>query len=321
MAQKRMLTIFNGLYGMRSKEFNPAMVKAVIDKLPAARTRNHFTVGIIDDAADSSLEVKYGFNVIPARTVQRKFWRLGVDGTSGANKTAIKIIGDNTDLHVQGYFAYDSKKSGGVTISHMRFGKTPIQSVYLVESADYIACHKDTFTSIYNVLEGIKPGGTFVLNSTWSEKEMEEKLPAAMCRTIAHKNLKFYNIDSVKIALEIELGGQTNMIMQTGFFKPANVLPVERAIGLLKKDIEKIIKRKGKNSFVLDSSEPDASLRGFLDGEIRYASLQKTFPDEYKKLTDRLEDDYMQRYEALHRIANQKRQQPVDSIGGNVKAA
>jgi pyruvate-ferredoxin/flavodoxin oxidoreductase len=252
--------IIGGRYGLGSKEFNPSMVKAVFDNMQAGSPRNHFTVGIVDDIAHTSLPVEPGFDVAPAGTVQCKFWGLGADGTVGANKSAIKIIGDNTDMYAQAYFAYDSKKSGGVTISHLRFGQTPIQSTYLIDSADYIACHKDTYVDIYDLLEGIKDGGTFVLNSAWGLEDMEEKLPASMRRTIARKKLDFYNIDAVKIAQEVGLGGRINMIMQTAFFKLAKVLPVEEAIKMLKKEIEKMFGRKGEHIVKMNHEAVDKTL-------------------------------------------------------------
>ena len=182
----------------------------------------------------------------PEGTVQCKFWGLGADGTVGANKSAIKIIGDNTDMYAQAYFAYDSKKSGGVTMSHLRFGKTPIKSTYLIDSADYIACHNPAYVNIYDVLEGIKIGGTFMLNSPWSVEEMEEQLPVAMRRTIARKKLKFYNIDAVKIASDVGLGGRINMIMQTAFFKAANVIPVGRGHRLPQGPDQKNVRQEGR---------------------------------------------------------------------------
>ena len=260
MESKQTPTIVNGRYGLGSKEFNPAMVKAVVDNMSTDNPRNHFTVGIVDDVTNTSLDVEPGYDVAPAGTVQCKFWGLGADGTVGANKSAIKIIGDNTDMFAQAYFAYDSKKSGGVTISHLRFGQTPIKSTYLIDSADYIACHKDSYVDIYDLLEGIKDGGTFVLNSAWSTEEMEEKLPAAMRQTIARKKLKFYNIDAVKIAGEVGLGGRINMIMQTAFFKLANVLPVDEAIKLLKKEIEKLFGLKGEHIVRMNHEAVDKTL-------------------------------------------------------------
>jgi pyruvate-ferredoxin/flavodoxin oxidoreductase len=257
--------IVGGRYGLGSKEFNPSMVKAVFDNMKADRPKNQFTVGIVDDIAHTSLAVEPGFDVAPAGTVQCKFWGLGADGTVGANKSAIKIIGDNTDMYAQAYFAYDSKKSGGVTISHLRFGQTPIQSTYLIDAADYIACHKDNYVDVYDVLEGIKTGGTFVLNSAWSLAEMEEKLPTGVRRTIARKQLKFYNIDAVKIAQEVGLGGRINMIMQTAFFKLAKVLPVEEAIKLLKKEIEKMFGRKGEHIVKMNHEAVDKTLDNLVE--------------------------------------------------------
>jgi pyruvate-ferredoxin/flavodoxin oxidoreductase len=255
-----MPTIVNGRYGLGSKEFNPSMVKAVFDNMNAIAPKNHFTVGITDDVTHTSLDVQGGLDVAPAGTVQCKFWGLGADGTVGANKSAIKIIGDNTDMFAQAYFAYDSKKSGGVTISHLRFGKTPIKSTYLIDSADSIACHNPAYVNIYDVLEGIKSGGTFMLNCPWSLVEMEEKLPAAMRRTIARKKLKFYTIDAVKIAGEVGLGGRINMIMQTAFFKAANVIPVDEAVAYLKEQIKKMFSKKGDKIVKMNHAAVDKSL-------------------------------------------------------------
>jgi pyruvate-ferredoxin/flavodoxin oxidoreductase len=252
--------LLSGRYGLGSKEFTPAMVKSVFDNMAAESPRNHFTVGIDDDVSGSSLAVTPGYDVAPKGTVQCKFWGLGADGTVGANKSAIKIIGDNTDMFAQAYFAYDSKKSGGVTISHLRFGQTPIQSTYCIDAADYIACHKSGYVDIYDVLEGIKEGGTFVLNSDWTAAEMEGKLPAAMRRTIAEKKLKFYNIDAVSIAGQVGLGGRINMIMQTAFFKLANVIPVDQAIGYLKGQIEKLFSKKGGNIVKMNWDAVDRTL-------------------------------------------------------------
>ena len=260
MEQQQTPLIVNGRYGLSSKEFNPSMVRAVFDNLAAETPRNHFTVGIVDDVTHTSLEVTSGLDVAPEGTVQCKFWGLGADGTVGANKSAIKIIGDNTDMYAQAYFAYDSKKSGGITISHLRFGKKPIQSTYLIDSADYIACHKSSYVDTYDVLEGIKPGGTFVLNSSWSLNEMHTTLPGAMRRTIAEKKLKFYNIDAVKIATEIGLGGRINMIMQTAFFKLANVIAVDEAIAYLKAQIKKMFGKKGDEIVAMNIAAVDNTL-------------------------------------------------------------
>jgi pyruvate-ferredoxin/flavodoxin oxidoreductase len=268
MEHGRRLQVVNGRYGLGSKEFTPSMVKAVYDNMAAARPKNHFTVGIVDDVTHTSLEVKEGFDVSLKGTVQCKFWGLGADGTVGANKSAIKIIGDNTDMFAQAYFAYDSKKSGGVTISHLRFGKSPIQSTYLIDAADYIACHNPAYVTIYDVLEGIKPGGTFMLNSPWSTEEMEAKLPAAMRRTIAKKKLKFYTIDAVKIASEVGLGGRINMIMQAAFFKVSGVLPVDQALDLLKKEIKKMFGKKSDQLVKMNQDAVDHTLDHLV--EVKY---------------------------------------------------
>ena len=188
MEKGEMPQIVGGRYGLGSKDFSPAMAKAVFDNMKAAGPKNHFTVGINDDVTRTSLEVGEAIDTTPTGTVQCKIWGFGSDGTVGANKSAIKIIGDNTDMFAQGYFDYDAKKSGGVTVSHLRFAPTPIQSTYFVNTADFIACHKSTYVNIYDVLEGIRDGGTFLLNSPWSTiEEMEANLPAAMRRTIAAK--------------------------------------------------------------------------------------------------------------------------------------
>ena len=257
--------LLNGRYGLGSKEFNPAMAVAVFDNMKADSPKNHFTVGIIDDLTDTSLAVGDSLDVTPEGTVQCKFWGLGADGTVGANKSAIKIIGDNTDMYAQAYFAYDSKKSGGITISHLRFGNKPIQSTYLIDTADYIACHKENYVEVYDVLEGIKDGGIFVLNSAWTKEEMEEKIPAAMRRTIARKKLKFYNIDAVKIAGEVGLGGRINMIMQTAFFKLANVLPVDEALGYLKDQIQQLFAKKSQKIVDMNFAAVDKTLENLIE--------------------------------------------------------
>ncbi|MDH4010530.1 MAG: pyruvate:ferredoxin (flavodoxin) oxidoreductase, partial [Desulfobacterales bacterium] len=259
--------ILSGRYGLGSKEFNPAMVLAVYENMRFNSPKNHFTVGIIDDVTNTSLEVGDSRDVTPEGTVQCKFWGLGADGTVGANKSAIKIIGDNTDMFAQAYFSYDSKKSGGVTISHLRFGKNPIQSTYLIDTADYIACHKANYVDIYDVLDGIKDGGTFVLNSRWSPEQMEERLPADMRRTIAQKKLKFYNIDAEKIAREVGLGGRINMIMQTAFFKLANVIPVDDAIAYLKDQIKKLFAKKSQKIVDMNFAAVDQTLDNLVEIE------------------------------------------------------
>ncbi|MGI6357851.1 MAG: pyruvate:ferredoxin (flavodoxin) oxidoreductase [Bacillota bacterium] len=239
------MTIVGGRYGLGSKEFSPSMVKAIFDNLDQDQPKNHFTVGINDDVTLTSLEVKDHIVTAPAGTFRAKFYGLGSDGTVGANKNSIKIIGDHTDLYAQGYFVYDSKKSGGVTISHLRFGPNPIKAPYLIDQADFVACHNASYVSRYDLLDGIKPGGVFLLNSPWTLEEMEQRLPANVRRTIAEKKLKFYNIDAQKIAQSVGLGNRTNTVLQAAFFKIANVIPYEDAARYIKDAIKKSYGHRG----------------------------------------------------------------------------
>jgi pyruvate-ferredoxin/flavodoxin oxidoreductase len=252
--------VINGRYGLGSKEFNPPMVKAVFNNMNATLPKNHFSVGIEDDVTHESLEIEEILGVAPGEAVRCKFWGLGSDGTVGANKMAIKIIGDNTDLYTQGYFAYDSKKSGGITISHLRFGKAPIQSAYQIYSPEYVACHNPAYVKIYDVLQGIKPNGIFLLNSPWTLEDMENELPAEMKQSIGRKKLRFYNIDAVKLAQEVGLGGRINMIMQTAFFKLANVIPVDDAIRYLKSELAEIFEKQGERVIQMNYEVIDTTL-------------------------------------------------------------
>ena len=269
-----------GRYGLGSKEFTPNMVKAIFDNMTVAGPKNHFNVGIEDDVTNTSLEVGAALDTTPKGTVQCKFWGLGADGTVGANKQAIKIIGDNTDMFAQGYFAYDSKKSGGITMSHLRFGDKPIQSTYLVTSADFIACHNSSYVHLYDILDGIKDGGTFLINSPWSVEDMEKELPAFMRRTIAEKNLKFFTIDAIKIAAAAGLGGRINMVMQTAFFKLSSVIPFDQAVALLKESIKKAYGKKGDKIVNMNNAAVDQAVANLV--EVNY-------PDSWKNLTDREE--------------------------------
>ena len=238
------IKVLGGRYGLGSKEFTPSMVNAVYENL-AGELKNHFTVGIEDDVTHLSLKVTKQVNAAPEGTIACKFFGLGSDGTVGANKNSIKIIGDHTKLYAQGYFAYDSKKSGGFTVSHLRFGKTPIQSPYLIDAADFAACHNPSYVTRYAVAEGIKEGGTFLLNSPWTLEEMEKELPAHMKNAIAKNHLKFYNINAIKLAREVGMGGRINTIMQSAFFKLANVIPAEEALEYMKAAAKKSYGKKG----------------------------------------------------------------------------
>jgi pyruvate-ferredoxin/flavodoxin oxidoreductase len=226
--------IVGGRYGLGSKDVIPADILSVFENLKAAKPKDGFTFGIVDDITFNSLTRGEDLDVTPAGTTACKFWGLGSDGTVGANKTSIKIIGDKTDMYAQAYFSYDSKKSGGITVSHLRFGKKPIKAPYLINKADFVACHNQSYVDKYDVLAGLKKGGTFLLNSIWDESEMAEKLPAAMKRYIANNDIKFYTINAVKIATDIGLGGRINMVMQAAFFKLANIIPLEDAVKYMK---------------------------------------------------------------------------------------
>ncbi|BAH07996.1 pyruvate:ferredoxin (flavodoxin) oxidoreductase [Clostridium kluyveri] len=252
--------ILGGRYGLGSKDTTPSQILAVFENMVSNEPKNRFTIGIIDDVTHTSLEEKKVVETTPEGTISCKFWGLGSDGTVGANKSAIKIIGDNTDLYVQAYFSYDSKKSGGTTVSHLRFGKKFIKSPYLVHSADYVACHNKSFIYNYNILKGLKKNGTFVLNCPWEERELEEKLPAYMKKYIFQNNIEFYIIDAVKIAREIGLGGRINMVMQAAFFKLAKVIPIDEALKYLKESVEKTYGRKGKNIVEMNKMAVDRAI-------------------------------------------------------------
>ncbi len=281
---EREITIVGGRYGMGSKDFTPSMAKAVFDNLKLNEPKNNFTVGIVDDVTFTSLPINEEIDATPEGLVQCKFWGIGGDGTVGANKDAIKIIGDNTGMYVQGYFAYDSKKSGGVTVSHLRFGKVPIKSTYLIHSADYIACHNPSYVDKYDLLEGVKERGTFVLNSPWTLQEMETCLPNSLKKIIAEKHLKFYTIDAINIAENVGLGGRINMVMQAVFFKLSKVLPVDEAIAYLKEAIEDTYGKKGKDIVQMNWKAVDAALDNIK--EISYPDSWAKVPVEEKKEAD-----------------------------------
>jgi len=238
-------SIIGGRYGLSSKEFTPSMVKAVYDHLNDKNTHG-FTVGITDDVTHTSLDIKEKIDTIPEGTISCKFWGLGSDGTVGANKNSIKIIGDNTDMYAQGYFQYDSKKSGGITRSHLRFGKSPIQSPYLVEHADFIACHNPAFVGRYDLLEGIKDNGIFLLNSSWSKEEVFENLTRDMQEVIIKKKIRVYNINALEIAENVGLGNRINSVMQTAFFLISGVLERQQAITMIKEAIKKTYGKRGE---------------------------------------------------------------------------
>lgn len=259
--------VYGGRYGLGSKDTVPGQIVAVFNNLKEAQPKDQFTIGIVDDLTNSSLPT-VDITTEPAGTVRCKFWGLGSDGTVGANKQAIKIIGDKTDLYAQGYFAYDSKKSGGVTISHLRFGKNKIQSTYLINEADFVACHNQAYVHQYNVLKGLKKNGNFVLNCNWDMAGLEANLPASMKQYLAKNNINFYTIDAVAMAEKIGLGNRINMIMQSAFFKLADVIAVEEAIGYLKESIVKTYGKKGEKIVKMNQDAVDLGVNGLVKVEV-----------------------------------------------------
>ena len=254
--------VVGGRYGLGSKEFTPSMINAVYKNLDSEKPMNHFTVGINDDVTRTSLAIDEMIDVAPEGTTRCKFYGLGSDGTVGANKNSIKFIGDHTDLYAQGYFEYDSKKSGGITISHLRFGKSPIKSSYLIDQAEFIACHNSSYVTRYDMLGEAKEGGTFLLNCSWSDSELEKELPAFVKNQIAQKHLKFYTIDGLKIAKESGSAKSTNMVMQAAFFKLANIIPYEEAEKYMKAAVLKTYGKKGEKVVNANNAAIENAIKG-----------------------------------------------------------
>ena len=270
--------IIGGRYGLGSKDTTPSQILAVYKNLRAGEPKDGFTIGIVDDVTNLSLDVDEFIETEPEGTIGCKFWGFGSDGTVGANKSAIKIIGDGTDMYAQGYFDYDSKKSGGVTMSHLRFGNNKITSTYLLTSANFISCSKQSYVHQYDLLRGIKKGGTFLLNTTWDEAELEENLPASLKRSIAENDVDFYIINATKIAGEVGLGNRTNMVMQAAFFKLSEVLPEDVAAEKLKEAIVKDYGHKGEDIVNMNYAAVDAGMTAAhkVDYPKEWASLSET---------------------------------------------
>jgi pyruvate-ferredoxin/flavodoxin oxidoreductase len=279
--EKEQPLIVGGIYGLGSKDTTPAQIVAVFNNLEKDEPKDQFTVGITDDVTFRSLEIPEGITTEPEGTIRCKFWGLGSDGTVGANKSSIKIIGDKTDLYAQGYFAYDSKKSGGLTVSHLRFGKNKIQSTYLIAEADFVACHTQSYVNHYDLLKGLKKGGTFLLNCMWSEKELDEKLPANVKRYLAKNQINFYTIDATSIGIEIGLGSRINMVMQAAFFKLSGVIPVEEAVKYMKESVKETYGKKGGKIVVLNECAID---RGITD--IKKVEVPKSWLDAKDAATE-----------------------------------
>ena len=280
--EKTQPVIVGGRYGLGSKDTTPGQILAVFENLKKAAPKNNFTIGIEDDVYRTSLPAKK-LVTEPAGTTRCKFWGLGSDGTVGANKQAIKIIGDHTDMYAQGYFHYDSKKSGGITVSHLRFGKNKIQSTYLITEADYVACHNQAYVHQYNVIEGLKKGGTFLLNCIWDDKELDKELPAYLKQYIAKNNIKFYTVNGTKLGRDLGLGNKINMILQSAFFSLTKVIPVDQAEKYLKESIKKSYGKKGDDIVNMNYAAVDAGMNPDAVHEVEVPASWKTAKDAEKK--------------------------------------
>ena len=266
--------VFTGRYGLGSKDTTPAQIVAVYEN----NAKEKFTLGIVDDVTNLSLEVGAPLVTTPEGTINCKFWGLGADGTVGANKNSIKIIGDNTDMYAQAYFDYDSKKSGGVTMSHLRFGKSPIKSTYLIKQANFVACHNPSYVNKYNMVQELVDGGTFLLNCSWDMEGLETHLPGQVKAFIANHNIKFYTIDGIKIGKEIGLGGRINTVLQSAFFKLANIIPEEQAAELMKAAAKKSYGKKGDAIVQMNYDAIDAGAQQVV--EIQVPESWKDCADE-----------------------------------------
>ena len=272
--------IFTGRYGLGSKDTTPAQIVAVYENT----TKKQFTIGIVDDVTNLSLELGAPLVTTPEGTVNCKFWGLGADGTVGANKNSIKIIGDNTDMYAQAYFDYDSKKSGGVTMSHLRFGHKPIKSTYLIHKANFVACHNPAYIRKYNMVQELVDGGTFLLNCPWNMEELEQHLPGQVKKFIAEHKIKFYTIDGVKLGIETGMGPtRINTILQSAFFKLANIIPEERAIELMKAAAKATYGRKGEDVVKKNWAAIDAGAQNVV--EIQVPESWKNGEDEGLEMT------------------------------------
>lgn len=295
--------IVGGRFGLGSKDPTPSHIAAIFKNLNEDSPKDGFTVGIIDDVTNTSLAVTEEIDAAPEGTTACKFWGLGSDGTVGANKSAIKIIGDYTEMYAQGYFSYDSRKSGGITISHLRFGKTPIKSHYELDRADFVACHNQSYVYTYTVLEGLKKNGKFLLNTIWDKDDLEEKLPAHMKRYIAENNIEFYTVNAIKIAQDIGLGGRINMIMQAAFFKIARIIPVEDAVKYLKEAVVTTYGKKGEKIVNMNHAAIDAGVEAIVKIEV---------PSSWKDASDDKKEDKLEVPDFVKNIC-----EPMNKLEGN----
>ena len=283
--------VVGGRYGLGSKDTTPASIFAVYDNLSKKNPKNHFTIGIVDDVTGCSLDEKPAPDTAPAGTIACKFWGLGGDGTVGANKNSIKIIGDHTDKYIQAYFQYDSKKTGGVTISHLRFGDKPIKSPYYITKADFVACHNPSYMlKGYKIVEDVKPGGTFLLNCQWTPAEIDKHLPAVTKRYLANNGIKFYTVNAIDKAREIGMGKRTNTILQSAFFALANIMPIDQAVEYMKYMAKKSYLKKGEAVVELNYKAIDAGVNAIV--EFNVPEAWKTVSDDKaeEKATGKRED-------------------------------
>jgi len=269
--------VYTGRYGLGSKDTTPGQIVSVFRNMETATPKKRFTIGIVDDVTHLSLELKENPDTTPKGTHSCKFWGLGADGTVGANKNSIKIIGDHTDMYAQGYFAYDSKKSGGLTVSHLRFGSKPIKSTYYISQADFVACHKPSYVDEYDMVQDLKKGGSFLLNCQWDLEELDKRLPNKMKKYIADNDINFYTIDGIKLGKEIGLGGRINTILQSAFFKIADIIPSEKAIQFMKDAATHSYAKKGEKIVAMNHAAIERGATDFVKVQV---------PESWKHATD-----------------------------------
>ncbi|MFH1263909.1 MAG: pyruvate:ferredoxin (flavodoxin) oxidoreductase [Pseudomonadota bacterium] len=303
--------VVGGRYGLSSKEFTPACVKGVFDELSKTKPKNHFVVGIVDDVTHTSLPVEPEFDIEPDNVTRAMFYGLGADGTVGANKNSIKIIGEEAGFNAQGYFVYDSKKSGAITISHLRFGPKPIRSTYLIRSANFIGCHQFTFLDQYDVLASAKQGAVFLLNAPYAKEEVWERMPANVRKTIRDKKLRFYTIDAYQVAKDLGLGTRINTIMQTCFFAISGVLPSDQAVDQIKKAIEKTYSKRGPEVVQKNFEAVDQTVSNLT--QVDYSKLSAPSAEQSQSRAPAAAPEFYKRVEAVI-LANQGDLLPVSAF-------
>jgi pyruvate-ferredoxin/flavodoxin oxidoreductase len=296
--------IIGGRYGLSSKDTTPAQIVSVYENLQAKEPRNNFTVGILDDVTFLSLPQKEEINIAPGGTFSCKIWGLGSDGTVGANKNTVKIIGEHTSLYTQAYFVYDSKKSGGLTQSHLRFGKAPIRSPYLVNTADLVACHNPSYVTKYDLLKHLNKGGIFLLNCQWNREELEDNLPEAVKKKLHAKQARFYIINAIDAAKKLGLGNRTNTILQAAFFKLIDLIPMEDAVGCMKDAIKKTYEKKGGKIVEMNCAAVDRGIRGLIRVDVPESWREGATAPSAKKVVP----------EFIETIVNVMNRQEGDSI-------